>query len=346
MRRWLGSLRSRVFAATALVAVLPVVIALGVVTRRANQQAESDLGRGLDEAVRVVTRYHRARLELAAERAALIADLPKLKAAVAEADPHTVEPVARDYHERVRSDVFVVADRRGRTLARLGTGAAPLPTPFAVDGNRLLETVSVPITIGGEPAELLGRLTLGFALDDGFASGLRALTGSHVAIMAGGRVFASTLPRTVDPELLRASAPGLRQLTVDREECEAMNAPLGPGPGAPVALVLRSRAEALRPLRTLRTALSVAAALAVGVSLLLSWALARTVTRPLAALTRQMTSPPPAISPVASSPPTRGTTRTLASSRGPSPRSPTRSAASSERPPCATGSPPSAVCRR
>jgi signal transduction histidine kinase len=288
MRRWLGSLRSRVFAATALVAVLPVVIALGVVTRRANQQAESDLGRGLDEAVRVVTRYHRARLELAAERAALIADLPKLKAAVAEADPHTVEPVARDYHERVRSDVFVVADRRGRTLARLGTGAAPLPTPFAVDGNRLLETVSVPITIGGEPAELLGRLTLGFALDDGFASGLRALTGSHVAIMAGGRVFASTLPRTVDPELLRASAPGLRQLTVDREECEAMNAPLGPGPGAPVALVLRSRAEALRPLRTLRTALSVAAALAVGVSLLLSWALARTVTRPLAALTRQM----------------------------------------------------------
>ena len=53
-------------------------------------------------------------------------------------------------------------------------------------------------------------------------------------------------------------------------------------------LVLRSRAEALRPLRTLRNALALAAALAVAVSLLLSWAVARTVTRPLAALTKQM----------------------------------------------------------
>ena len=86
MRRWLGSLRSRVFAATALVAVLPVALALGVVTRRAMRQAEADLARGLGEAARVVEQYHRARLDLAVERASLVADLPKLKAAVAEAD--------------------------------------------------------------------------------------------------------------------------------------------------------------------------------------------------------------------------------------------------------------------
>jgi signal transduction histidine kinase len=53
-------------------------------------------------------------------------------------------------------------------------------------------------------------------------------------------------------------------------------------------LVLKSRAEALRPLDTLRTALGVAALVAVAVSLLLSWAVARTVTRPLAALTDGM----------------------------------------------------------
>ena len=53
-------------------------------------------------------------------------------------------------------------------------------------------------------------------------------------------------------------------------------------------LVLRSRAEALRPLRTLRDVLVVAAVAAVAVSLLLSWAVARTVTRPLAALTDAM----------------------------------------------------------
>ncbi|MFN8094389.1 MAG: ATP-binding protein [Vicinamibacteria bacterium] len=274
MTRWLGSLRSRVFAATALVAVLPVALALAVVTRRAVQQAEAELARGLGESARLVQQYHRARLDLAAERATLLADLPKLKAAVAEADARTVEPVARDYRERVRADAFVVAGRDGRTLVSLGTTAAALATPFVADGGRLLETVSVPIQIGAEPPEVLGRLTLGFALDDDFAESLRALTGSHVAVAAAGRVYASTL--------------GLPRGEAVDGEYATMRAPLGPDPGAPAVLLLRSRAEALRPLRTLRNALSLAAALAVAVSLGLSWAVARTVTRPLAALTRQM----------------------------------------------------------
>jgi signal transduction histidine kinase len=288
VRRWLGSLRSRVFAATALVAVLPVALALGVVTRRAVLQAEADLARGLGEAARVIEQYHRARLDLAAERASLVADLPMLKAAVAEADARTAEPVARDYRERVRADVFVVADRTGRTLVSLGTAGAPPSAPFAVDGGRLLETVSVPILIGAEPAEVLGRLTLGFALDDAFAANLRAITGSHVAIAAGGRVFASTLPRGADAELARPAADGVRPVEVGGEQYVTLRASLGAGAEAPFVLVMRSRAEALRPLRTLRTALGFAAALAVAVSLLLSWALARTVTRPLAALTKQM----------------------------------------------------------
>ena len=67
--------------------------------------------------------YHRARVETLRERALLVADLPKLKAAVAEADPPTVEPIARDYRDRVRADVFVVADRDGRALVSLGVPA-------------------------------------------------------------------------------------------------------------------------------------------------------------------------------------------------------------------------------
>jgi signal transduction histidine kinase len=289
MKRWLGSLRSRVFAATALVAVLPVAIALGFVTRRAALQAEAELGRGLAEAARVVEQYHQTRRALAAERASLVADLPKLKAAVAEAHAPTVEPLARDYQERVRSDVFVVSFRDGRTLVSLGTTGGPPTARFVVDGGRLVETVSAPILIGAEPPEVLGRLTLGFALGDAFAASLRAMTGSHVAIAAGGRVFASTLPRDADGALARAAAgPGLQTLEAGGEEYATVRASLGAGGDAPSVLVMRSRAEALRPLRTLRTALGLAAALAVAASLLLSWALARTVTRPLAALTRQM----------------------------------------------------------
>ncbi len=289
--RLLGSLRSRVFATTALVAVLPMAAALLFVTRRVGAQAQSELRRSLDEAVRLVAQYHRTRLELAAERAMLIADLPRLKSAVDTADAGTVEPVARDYRERVRSDVFVVTDRAGRTLVAIGTRSAPWPPGgdmFRVDGGRLLETVNVPIVIGAAPAEMLGRLTLGFALDSAFAARLRALTGSEVAIVRGDRVFASTLSRTADRELAAHASRSSGWLDLGGEEYGTARAVLGPDPQGPVVLVLRSRAEALRPLGTLRSAVAAAAFGAIAVSLLLSWAVARTVTRPLAALTDEM----------------------------------------------------------
>ena len=292
MARPLGSLRSRVFAATALVAVLPTALALGLATRRVTQEAEADLARSLAEAARLVAQYHGARLETARERASLVADLPKLKAAVAEGDPRTAEPVARDYRDRVRSDVLVLTDRDGRTLVSLGADAAgwtDLARPFRVERGRLLETVDAPIVLGAEAPETLGHLVLGFALDDAFAARLRALTGSHVAVAMEGRVFASTLPRRHDAALLAAAGgTGVARVDLEGEEHAALSTALGAGETAPLVLVLRSRAEALRPLHTLRSALAVAALVAVGLGLLLSWALARTVTRPLAALTDAM----------------------------------------------------------
>jgi signal transduction histidine kinase len=293
MARPLASLRSRVFAATAAVAVVATILALVLVTRRVTQEAEAELSRRLAEAARLVEQYHRTRLELAAERASLVADLPKLKAAVAEADPRTAEPIARDYRDRVRSDVLVLADRGGRTLVSLGADAATWrgdPAPFREERGRLLETVGAPILLdhGGDAPELLGHLTLGFALDAAFAERLRALTGAHVAVAEDGHVFASTLARRLDAALLAAAGEGTSELELAGESYVALRVPLGPGAGSPVVVVLRSRAEALRPLHALRAALFVAALAAVGLGVLLSWALARTVTRPLAALTDAM----------------------------------------------------------
>ncbi|HXY40567.1 MAG TPA: ATP-binding protein [Vicinamibacteria bacterium] len=299
----LGSLRSRVFVATALVAVLPITAALLFVTGRVTAQAEAELHRRLEEAVRLVGQYHRTRLEVAAERASSIADLPKLKAAVDTADAATIEPIARDYRELApraggeegvlgRADVFVVSDRARRTLVALGTRGRPWsfsPAPFRVDGDRLLETFEVPIE-GIVPHEVWGWLTLGFALDDAFVGRLKGLTGSEIAVLAEGRVFASTLPRALDTALLaRAPRQGMRaDLDLGGEVYGAAPFLLGSDGSAPRLLVLHSRPEALRPVRTLRTAVALAALAAIVASVLLSWALARTVTRPMAALTSAM----------------------------------------------------------
>jgi signal transduction histidine kinase len=277
-------------------AVLPIAGALGWATTRVARQAEADIGRGLREAAGLIEQYHRARLDTVRERALLVADVPMLKAALATADPPTIEPLAREYRDRGRSDVFVVADRDGRALvslgvtpSRLAVSAADDRPRFVADEGRLLETLTVPILLAGDRLEVLGRLTLGFALDDALVSRLRGLTGSHVAVAWDAAIRASTLPRVHDAALLAAtSGTGVARLDLGGEEYVALRQPIGPGGAPPFVLVLRSRAEALRPLGTLRTTLVVAALLAAAVSLLLSYAVARTVTRPLAALTDGM----------------------------------------------------------
>ncbi len=205
-----------------------------------------------------------------------------------------MERLTRDYPERVGCDLFVVTDAEGRTLASQGgtlrdASTTPGPQGFAVEDGRLVEFFTVPILLGTATPEVLGELTLGFVLDDRVAVRLRSLTGSHVAMLFAGRVQATTLPRTQDPTLLAAPpGAGVLRLRLADEDWVALRRPLVAESDGPSFLVLRSRAEALRPLDTLRTALAVAALVAVAVSLLLSWAVARTVTRPLAALTDGM----------------------------------------------------------
>jgi signal transduction histidine kinase len=81
----------------------------------------------------------------------------------------------------------------------------------------------------------------------------------------------------------------VRSVRLGENEYVALSRPLGSeGERGPVAIVLRSRTERLLFLRTFRTALIVAAFAAVVVAIATSYALARTVTRPLAAITATM----------------------------------------------------------
>ncbi len=299
----LSSLRNRVFLASTLVALLSIAFALLAATRSAARQAEAELRRGLEEAGALLAEQHQSRFETLATLAGLIADLPRLKAAVATGDAPTVAPVAEDYRRRSGADVLLLVDPRGHVLAALGTdgrAAGELAaTAQALAGQEaqtlqagrggVSQRISVPIVVGPDPPEVLGALSLGFRLDDRLAAQLKAASGAEVALAHEGRVLASTLPREHDPALAgRISAPGVSALELAGEEYELLVRPLEPAGHAPTALLLRSRSERLRLLRTLQAALAVAAVFAVGVAVVLSYAVARTVTRPLATLTARM----------------------------------------------------------
>ena len=311
-----ASLTNRVFLACTLLAVLSLGFAFYFVNERVAAEAETDLRRGLAEAGTLVEEHRETLTDTFTRLARLVADLPKLKAAMATNDPPTVQPLADEYREQVNADLLVLTDPRGRVLGGAGGDASALPPAVrdaASDGDvstfwpherGVLQLVSVPVFVGGELPEDLGRLTVGFFLDDRLAQQFKGLTGSEIAFGAQGRILASTLPAEARPQLAAViGSSDIASVTIGDEEFLALAQPLvplttstgtptsdvGPGTaGAPVALILRSRTQRLRLLNTIRTGMAGVLIVTVLLATIFSYAVARTMTRPLAAITSAM----------------------------------------------------------
>jgi signal transduction histidine kinase len=157
----------------------------------------------------------------------------------------------------------------------------------------------VPVLVLQPSPEILGTLSVGFAFDDRLAERLKALTESDIAFALDGRIQAATLP----PEHFRAletllGRAGTARLVLGDEEYLALTRPLASvGMDAaparnprllPTALVLRSRTKRLSFIGPLHTLLAGTALAAVALATLVSYAVARTVTRPLRAITATM----------------------------------------------------------
>src|SRR6185369_7389375 len=112
----LSSLTNRIFLASMLLVLVSIAIPAYFVLNAVTDQAETQLRNGLDEAALLVDEYGSAKFEDFVRLARLVADLPKLRAAVAENDPPTVDPLARDYQQQLQADLFVVINKSGHVL--------------------------------------------------------------------------------------------------------------------------------------------------------------------------------------------------------------------------------------
>jgi signal transduction histidine kinase len=309
-----SSLTNRIFFATALLALLSIAAAIYIVNRAVTREAEAELQRGLDEAAQLVEDYRTVLFDTFGREARFIADVPKLKAAVAEHDPKTVEPVARDIHEQLsNADLFAVTDERGRVLVRRGVPEVPDAAltmvasgvsalgasnvlgehdAFWPEPHGIMLLHAVPILVGRAQPDVLGTLILGASLDSRQAARFKKATNSEIAFGVNGTIRAATLP----PETWASLAPLVTRpgvtsrVNVNGEEYVGYASPLGAGGanGQPVDIVLRSRTERLRFLRELHAQFAFTAVLAVLAATLLSYAIARTVTRPVEAVTSTM----------------------------------------------------------
>jgi signal transduction histidine kinase len=300
-----SSLTNRVFLACTLLAMLSIGFAFYFVNERASSEVEADLRRGLVDAGTLVDQYSATRTDHFTRLARVVADLPKLKAAVETGDPPTVQPLADEYRAEVNADLLVLTGRRGAVLGTAGADAAIIAaaaqdpqsdqemSTFTPHGRGVLQLVSVPILLEGELPDILGRLTVGVFLDDRLAAEFKSLTGSEIAFGAQGRILASTL--AVDARVTLApamAASAIGSVAIGDEEFLVLARPLlaadAPPGASAVALILRSRTDRLRFLSTIRTGLAGTMIVTLLLATILSYGVALTMTRPLAAITTAM----------------------------------------------------------
>jgi signal transduction histidine kinase len=311
-----SSLRSRIFVTSAVLAVLSIAAAIYLVNARVTGEAERTLQREIHSTAAQFDQLRATRTETFALITRFMADTPHLKAAVATDDPLTVQAFMLDFESQLnesqlKSNLLMITNKSGRVLSRFGTperaalaianhpairdalagreSDSLLPLPDGV-----LQLVTVPIVTEPASPQILGTLSVGFLLDTALAEQLKQNTGSDIAFGIDGQILAATLPPETRPALAQSlSSKGVSTVRVGSEEYVVLPRPLQPGaksaagPG-PVALIVRSRTEQLAFLDALHTELAGTAIVAVILATLLSFAVARTITRPLAAITDVM----------------------------------------------------------
>jgi signal transduction histidine kinase len=289
----ISSLTNRLFAAMALLAVLSIAAATYYATAAVTAQAEGELLRGLYGAGTIVEDYRSLLFEHFTREARLVADLPRLKAAVFENHAPTIRPIAEYYQKQLGADFFVVTNHKGMELARF----------VSPEQNGILQVVSVPVYIGEDDVpELLGTISVGFSLDLRAADRFKSLTNSEIAFGSEGRIRAATIPESEWPALapLLAAEGVTPSLHLGDQDYIAaarrLRLPEKTGTGqadattdsAPVAIILRSRTAQLQFLSGVHKTVLLMAIAAVLAATLASYGIARTVTRPLGTVTAAM----------------------------------------------------------
>ena len=304
-----------------LVTVTAVAIAFGLLSLEVRRQTRAHLAELLGQNQRTVLELQRHNQRELLWTSRLMTQSPTLRAAMetyqselASSPERRADLLATVQTEldRIRTllgkDLAAINDAQGNLLAVSSASEAPgsdltaaslgrlLAGPAAVEGPEtvvgrlgphLYQMGCVPIVLQDF---VIGSLSLGERLDEGFLAGLKGSLQSEVVLAAGPAVLGSTLEGRLGPlpETLSAggSSPGAGRaelLRLGDEEFVAASLSLGrDADGRPVTLVLlqsltRAAASATRTLRATLLACGLLALVLAGAA---AWATSRSILRP------------------------------------------------------------------
>src|ERR1700675_4584553 len=304
----MGGIRLRTKFLLSMVAVSAALTFTTLLVVRHTVQQEVRLGiqRDLTNSVSAFHNFQKQR-EVTLERsAALLADLPNVRALMTTHDPATIQDASRDLWQLAGSDMLLLADSSGKVMAlqatpqeitvREGQDFFPLvvsreetPHWWYVQGH-LYEVFLQDIYFGPASGhQVLGYLLLGYEIDDRVARDLSRVAASEVAFRYGDSIVRSTLKPAQEAEFLRGeprTATGgppqgdLIRLGEERFLATAVDLPT-PGTPALNLWVLKSFDQATAFLSSLNELLLALGLTAVLAGSLLVFLISHTFTRPL-----------------------------------------------------------------
>jgi len=126
--RALGSLSNRLFLVMVLLSIASIGGAMLFVSARLTREHDRAMALRLDETITLVERQRRLLLDTSTRLARLVADLPKLKAALATGDAPTVAPIVSSYRDEIGADVLIVSDADGEPVFTAGDARGDVAT--------------------------------------------------------------------------------------------------------------------------------------------------------------------------------------------------------------------------
>jgi signal transduction histidine kinase len=299
-------LRTELLIANLLIICTLTGAILFIVRHTVRSEIDQEVRRGTDASVRAFQSVERERELQLSRTAALLAELPPLKALMTTDDTLTIQDGSERFWRLAGSDLFVLADSDGKVLGFHVKKPGWEPPLVENDLKKLMERDEKaawwyadgqlywvflnPIMIGAESnGKEIGMVAVGYQVDSSVAEHLALGAGSQIVLAAGGKVIASTLPPAAENELEQwIVAEGARPDTETREmilgqgQFQVASVLIHSGPPAPVrCYVLMSLEPANSFLRELNRTIFILGISAVVFAALLLNFFSRTITRPL-----------------------------------------------------------------
>ena len=299
-------LRTQLVIATLVVIFALTGAVLLIIRHSVHSEITKQVQGSTDASLRAFESVQQERERDLSRTAAMLAELPTLKALMTTEHAPTIQDASGPFWELSGSDLFVLANSNGRVFAfqvrqngwtrelaerdlgksvRQGESAA-----WWYANGQLYWVFLCPIVAGAETNQRqLGILAVGYQVDSSVAEQLSLVADSQIALTAGEDVIASTLAPQAVSELHRwiadketAADTSTRRIVLGTDQYEMASVLIHNGPPTPVrCYVLMSLEPANVLLQRLNRMIVVLVISAVLFAALILTFVSRTITRPL-----------------------------------------------------------------